>query len=231
MSCCFRPHVRSTYIDFRLNRYVISNQALLTLVEKPPPKDLMALYSSFTGVVPPIIRKRGVELLKVVKDAVEHYQSTSKSLKRTKNVTKKPEEKADTSMADVYVDIPKHVVFSAQAVPVPGLWAATPLSDEPAAVPKRSIVAASSSLFGPSANMSGARVAEIDSQTDKKPAGKLSTRSSALFAGFSPSPISAPLSHSKDGKVEAVITRIHQNILRSEKKVCKFPNVDCVLIR
>lgn len=46
----------------------------MLLVEKPVPKDLVGLHRSF-GVVPPLIRLRGAELLEVMKEAAEKAKS------------------------------------------------------------------------------------------------------------------------------------------------------------
>ena len=43
----------------------------MSLIEKPLPKDLVGLHMSF-GVVPPLVRLRGAELLEVIRKAAEN---------------------------------------------------------------------------------------------------------------------------------------------------------------
>ena len=46
----------------------------MSLVERPLPKDLVGLHMSF-GVVPPLVRLRGAELLEVMKKAAERAEA------------------------------------------------------------------------------------------------------------------------------------------------------------
>ena len=86
----------------------MSNEKLMSLVEKPVPKDLVGLHMSF-GVVPPLVRLRGAELLEVMKNAAERAES-----------------KVDLNNAPLLASQPKltptHTVFDQEPVIVADLW-------------------------------------------------------------------------------------------------------------
>jgi hypothetical protein len=56
----------------------MSNERLMSLVEKPLPKDLVGLHMSF-GVVPPLVRLRGYGVIR--SDEKEQQKSLNQRLK------------------------------------------------------------------------------------------------------------------------------------------------------
>ena len=86
----------------------MSNEKLMSLVERPVPKDLVGLHMTF-GVVPPLVRLRGAELLEVMKKAAE-----------------RAEIKAGANDAPLLPSQPKstptHTVFDQGQVIVADLW-------------------------------------------------------------------------------------------------------------
>src|SRR5258706_6767098 len=86
----------------------MSNERLMSLIEKPLPKDLVGLHMSF-GVVPPLVRLRGVELLEVMRKAAENSEA-----------------KAELNSAPFLLpqpkSIPKHTVFEPGPMIAADLW-------------------------------------------------------------------------------------------------------------
>jgi len=86
----------------------MSNERLISLAEKPLPKDLVGLHMSF-GVVPPLIRLRGAELLEVMTKAAEMSESTA--------------EMDNTPLLPLHPkSIPTHTVFDQGPVIAADLW-------------------------------------------------------------------------------------------------------------
>lgn len=191
--------------------FVISNQALLTLIEKPIPNNLIALYTSFPGAVPPLIRKRGNELLQLMQDAAStapETEAVSNGLEPDHNVLMEVDE------AKVIVDAPRHIVFSTQATPVPDLWAAPALSTP---IPGQKIATSRSSLFGSIANAARSVIPlQLQSSTSFA-ATKLSTRHSSFLGTGSKSTTLAAVT--SGDRVQQAIAKIHDGILKSDKKV------------
>jgi hypothetical protein len=86
----------------------MSNEKLISLVEKPVPKDLVGLHMSF-GVVPQLVRLRGAELLEVIKKAEE----SSVPIPGINNVTSPPSQPKLT---------PTHTVFDQEPIILADLW-------------------------------------------------------------------------------------------------------------
>ena len=86
----------------------MSNEKLISLIEKPLPKDLVGLHMSF-GVVPPLIRLRGAELLEVMAKAAERSKSTAEM----NNAPSRPSQPKS---------IPTHTVFDQEPVIAADLW-------------------------------------------------------------------------------------------------------------
>jgi hypothetical protein len=184
---------------------VISNQALLVLIEKPVPINLIALYTSFPGPVPPLIRKRGTELLQIMQDAASQVPTIGTATAFLQ---------VEDQQMSVVLDAPQHPVFSIQATPVPELWNITSL---PGQVTSTKMVTSRSSLFGNIA----AVVRHIPSQresTSVPTIAKMSTRYSAFLGSGLPSTsesITAPAGET----VQHKIAKIHEGILNGDKKV------------
>ena len=90
----------------------MSNEKLVSLVENPVPKDLVNLHTSVGtsfGVVSPLVRRRGAELLEVMKMAAERAESKSE-MNNTPLLPPQPD----------YT--PTHVVFDQEPVIVADLW-------------------------------------------------------------------------------------------------------------
>lgn len=86
----------------------MSNEKLVSLVENLVPNDLVGLHMSF-GVVPPVVRRRGTELLAVMKKAADSAGSTSE-MNSTPLLPSQPE------------FTPTHTVFDQEPVIVADLW-------------------------------------------------------------------------------------------------------------
>ena len=86
----------------------MSNEKLVLLVENPVPKDLVGLHMSF-GVLPPLVRRRGMELLEVMKKAAESEESKSK-MNHTPLLPSQPK------------STPMHTVFDQEPIIVADLW-------------------------------------------------------------------------------------------------------------
>jgi hypothetical protein len=199
---------------------VISNQALLALIEKPVPTNLIGLYSSFPGAVPPLIRKRGTELLQVMQDA-----ASKAPVVETATI------EVEDQQLSVVVDAPRHTVFPSQATPVPDLWSMVSL---PSQVASTKIVASRSSLFG-----NPARSIVSQKEGSRAPTTvKLSTRHSSFFASGSLSASTSmavqstlPTTPAGDS-AQRKIAKIHEGILTGNKKVIRRDNFPkCPAIR
>ena len=59
----------------------MSNERLMSLIERPLPKDLVGLHMSFS-VVPPLVRLRAAELLEVMKKRQKGRKQRLKCLAR-----------------------------------------------------------------------------------------------------------------------------------------------------
>ena len=84
------------------------NEKLMSLIEKPLPKDLVGLHMSF-GVVPPLVRLRGAELLEVMAKAAERSKSTAE-MNTAPLLPSQPK------------SIPTHTVFDQEPVIAADLW-------------------------------------------------------------------------------------------------------------
>jgi len=201
-------HWRAPFTSFSLSflscSFVISNHALLSLIEKPAPDSLVSLYSSFPGAVPPLIRKRGAELLQVMQDTASKFvtQFASDAL----------EEDQPLSIA---VDTSRHVVFSAQPTPVPDLW---DIVSMPARVVSAKIASSKSSLLG--TVMASSITSQKQSTVTSTPA-KLSTRHSAFLGSgsFTTTAKTARPGVPAGGQLQQKIAKIHEGILKGNKKV------------
>jgi hypothetical protein len=80
----------------------------MSLVEKPLPKDLVGLHMSF-GVVPPLVRLRGAELLEVMRKAAERSESIAE-INSTPLLPPQPK------------SIPTRTVFDREPVIAADLW-------------------------------------------------------------------------------------------------------------
>jgi exosome complex exonuclease RRP6 len=203
-------------------RFILSNQLLLNLLEKPIPENLSTLYSSFPGVVPPMIRKRGNELLQLVQDAVAKAQEQSTTLSKARRTNNQLVTAENVDM--INVEKPKHIVFPTQAIPVSDLWKSVRVLDnafdgsQSLQHGETSIIANKSSLFG------GILDANTSQHHERLSLGraKLSIQSSVLFSNGIPAashPARGTVKESNAGQVQKAIIRIHEGILKSEKKV------------
>ena len=80
----------------------------MSLIEKPLPKDLVGLHMSF-GVVPPLVRLRGAELLEVMKKAAKDSEA-------------KAEKNSTPSLLPQPKSIPTHTVFEQGPIIAADLW-------------------------------------------------------------------------------------------------------------
>jgi hypothetical protein len=124
----------------------------------------------------------------------------------------------------INMEKPKHVVFSTQAIPVPDLWNSVRVlanGSQPLQRGETSMVEKKSSLFGGILDANA-------SQNHGRPGvghAKLSVRSSALFSNGAPAALPTTrgtvpdVKGSNAGQVQKAIARIHEGILKSEKKV------------
>jgi hypothetical protein len=182
------------------------------LIEKPVPTNLIGLYSSFPGAVPPLIRKRGTELLQVMQDAASKTPVVETAIMEVED-----------QQVSVVVDAPRHTVFPSQATPVPDLWNIVSL---PSQVASTKVVASRSSLFG---NLV-AVARSIGSQkegTGAPTTAKLSTRHSSFFGPSSPSTSTSialrptPTTTPAGDNAQHKIAKIHEGILNGNKKVIR----------
>src|SRR5258708_31174813 len=86
----------------------MANEELLVLVENTVPKDLVGLHMCF-GVVPPLVRRHGADLLEVMKKAAGSAESKSE-MNNTPLLTSQPK------------STPMHTVFDHGPVIVADLW-------------------------------------------------------------------------------------------------------------
>ncbi|KIM28466.1 hypothetical protein M408DRAFT_308391 [Serendipita vermifera MAFF 305830] len=187
--------------------FVIPNQPLLTLIEKPVPTDLIALYSSFPGAVPPLIRKRGNELLKLMQDVASKSMAIEGPMSSTKPEVDTLMEVEDVS---VVIDTPRHIIFAPQATPVPGLWGAPKLASQPV---NTNFSTSRSSLFG---NLSKVTKSIFLSQNDNAPpatVAKLSAPHSSFLGTGSRSAVPS------SSTISQKIAKIHDGILKADKQV------------
>lgn len=80
----------------------------MSLIERPLPKDLVGLHLSF-GVVPPLVRLRGAELLEVMKKAAKDSEA-------------KAEKNSTPSLLPQPKSIPTHTVFEQGPIIAADLW-------------------------------------------------------------------------------------------------------------
>lgn len=127
----------------------------------------------------------------------------------------------------INMEKPKHIIFSTQPIPVPDLWNSVRVLTndfDTSQLLQRgdtSIVAKKSSLFG------GILDASASQHHERPSLGhvKLSVRSSALFSNGAPAALPSArgavpdVKESNAGQVQKAIARIHEGILKSEKKV------------
>lgn len=62
-------------IDKFWSRYVLANNYLFQLAERPP-ADMAALLATFKGI-PPVVRRRAKELFDLIQSCVKEYKSTA----------------------------------------------------------------------------------------------------------------------------------------------------------
>ncbi|PVF97620.1 hypothetical protein CPB86DRAFT_797921 [Serendipita vermifera] len=203
--------------------YVLSNNALLDLVERPVPNDLMALYSSFPGAVPPLIRRRGQELLDLMKKTEED----------AKLVIRRDAKVSDEDIMVTEKEIsqgPTHVKFAQKATPVPNLWEQFISVKIPRDVTAAVSMSKRSSLFAPASALFGtlaANSAPSNSSTlsNIQNAPRLSSTTSSLFSRLdgSNSASSGALSRIKADPTSTKkrIDKIHEQILSRERQAVR----------
>lgn len=173
--------------------FVISNQLLLSLMDKPVPVNLTALFASFPGSVPSLIRKRGAELLKVMQDAAV---APIDAAKMEPMLLEEDAIIFDATANAITTDLPSHTLPPSQSiVPVVGLWEPT----------KPPIIAKRSTLFG-------GKLGDTDSQGA---GAKLAVRTSTLFGARL---TSARLAESSTDAIRKSIQDIHNSIMNTSKK-------------
>jgi len=160
-----------------------------------------------------------------VQDAAAKAQETqiqSATLPKARHTNNQLVAAEDVDM--INMEKPKHIVFSTQAIPVPDLWKPVRVLDnvfdgsQSLQRGGTSIVATKSSLFG------GILDANASQHHERLSLGrtKLSIQSSALFSNSVPAasyPTHGTAKESNAEQVQKAITRIHEGILKSEKKV------------
>ncbi|KAG8818541.1 exosome nuclease subunit [Serendipita sp. 401] len=192
--------------------FVLSNQALLSIVEKVP-TDLSSLYDLFGNFVPISIRKKGPELLKVIQDAslaapmVIRDQAETFSGPDTTG-------KQDTRKKEAG---PQVTVFSTKPTPTIGLWSSS-LSGV-TSVPSKPPIAQNSSLFG--SVLKSPHPISRNEQGTVASSRSLLTQTSVLL-GNRPFVTGGSGPNLGISRTLESITRIHDSILNSQRKAVTF---------
>ena len=174
----------------------------MSLVEKPLPKDLVGLHMSF-GVVPPLVRLRGAELLEVMAKAAERSKSTAE-MNNTPLLPSQPK------------SIPTHTVFDQEPVIAADLWSFSKGDSFFFSTPQFILLNAAIGGHQPLVRTTKSSLFGVRPTPTPKISVTLGTKSSSLF--LKPGQLSKrhPPIPQKSG-VSDIMSKVHEGILKSSK--------------